>query len=86
MLYLNEEQQDAVTGRKDAPLQLMDPRNKQVYVLIGQEEYDSIRKLLDDQPADVRQLYPIMARVFGPAGWDDPEMDIYDELDPRRSS
>jgi hypothetical protein len=35
---------------------------------------------------DVRLMYPYMAKVFGPAGWDDPEMDEYDALDPRRPS
>ena len=46
---------------------------------------EPVRPLLDDE-TDVRALYPYMAKVFGPDGWDDPEMDIYDELDPRRQS
>lgn len=36
-----------------------------------------------DEP-DVRAMYPHMAKVFGEAGWDDPQMDVYDDLDPRR--
>jgi hypothetical protein len=35
---------------------------------------------------EAREMLLRMSQVFGPAGWDDPEMDIYDELDPRRES
>ena len=38
----------------------------------------------DDQL--VRDMYPHAMELFGRAGWDDPAMDIYDELDPRREA
>ena len=31
----------------------------------------------------VRDLSPQVIEVFGRAGWDDPAMDIYNDLDPR---
>jgi hypothetical protein len=40
---------------------------------------------LREEEIEVRAMYPHMARVFGPAGWDDPEMDSYNALDPRPS-
>lgn len=38
----------------------------------------------NEETLNVRTLYPHMAKVFGPAGWDDPEMDAYNALDPRK--
>lgn len=35
---------------------------------------------------DVRAMYPHLAKTFGPAGWNDPDMDSYNALDPRRHS
>jgi len=31
-----------------------------------------------------RDMYPHVMEVFGREGWDDPAMDIYNDLDPRR--
>ena len=42
--------------------------------------YDRIRALADD----TRAAYPLAMKVFGQDGWDDPQMDEYNVLDPRR--
>jgi hypothetical protein len=46
---------------------------------------------MDDRlelPADdwdfVNDAYPYVMEVFGREGWDDPSMDVYNDLDPRR--
>jgi hypothetical protein len=44
---------------------------------------EAVERPVDDD-FDVRQMYPHLAGTFGPAGWDDPEMDCYDALDPRK--
>jgi hypothetical protein len=56
-----------------------------VFYLLSADQYGKVRAFLDDD-VDPRAMYPHMARVFGPAGWDDPQMDVYDELDPRREA
>jgi hypothetical protein len=33
---------------------------------------------------DARAAYPFAMKVFGQDGWDDPQMDEYNALDPRR--
>jgi hypothetical protein len=30
-------------------------------------------------------VYPHVMEIFGREGWNDPSLDIYDELDPRKS-
>jgi hypothetical protein len=42
--------------------------------------YDRICALADE----TRAAYPLAMKVFGQDGWDDPEMDEYNVLDPRR--
>jgi hypothetical protein len=39
----------------------------------------------EDGNKPLRDLYPHVMEVFGRDGWDDPAMDVYDELDPRRT-
>ena len=52
-----------------------------VRVILKADVYDRIRALADDTGA----AYPLAMKVFGQDGWDDPQMDEYNNaLDPRR--
>ena len=82
MIDLTPEQRRA--AQEEKPLRLHDPETDDTYVLLKMEEYERLKALLGDEEFDARSTYPNMARIFGPAGWDDPAMDVYDELDPRR--
>jgi len=44
---------------------------------------DVTKDATPDDDDDVRPLYVYMSKVFGPAGWNEPEMDEYNALDPR---
>lgn len=55
------------------------------YVLVRKDVYDHIKSLLDDAEW-TRDAYQAAMEVFARDGWDDPRMDVYDELDPRRDS
>ena len=59
-----------------------DPETLEIYVVLKADDYDRIRALIDP---DVRDAYPLAMKVFGADGWDDPIMDEYNALDPRRS-
>ena len=50
------------------------------YVIVKADVYDRIRALADE----TRTAYPLAMKVFGQDGWDDPQMDEYNVLDPRR--
>ena len=57
-------------------------------MLIPEEIYARVKALLDEEEANqlLRDMYPHVMEVFGREGWDDPAMDIYNDLDPRRHS
>ena len=87
MIELTLEQRNAVAQNSEIPPRVFDPNTNIGYVLIRAEVYDRIRQLFDlDDNQFARDLTPHVMEVFGRAGWDDPAMDIYNELDPRVSS
>jgi hypothetical protein len=43
-------------------------------------------KELQDHEDWAQVAYRAVMEVFARAGWDDPRMDVYDELDSRRTS
>jgi hypothetical protein len=55
------------------------------YVLVRKDVYERIKSLLGDEDW-TRDAYQAAMEVFARDGWDDPRMDVYDELDPRRAS
>ena len=85
-LTLTPEQHDALVNAADASaVPVLDPASNASYVLVPQEVY---RRLVhfDDSELDVEEAYPAMMEVAAKAGWNDPEMDVYDKLYPREKS
>jgi hypothetical protein len=64
--------------------ELVVPTNT-TYVLVHKNVYERIKSLLSDEEW-TRDAYQAAMDVFARDGWDDPRMDVYDELDPRRAS
>lgn len=88
MIELTPEQRRDVKSLGEAPPRAIDPDTRTTYVLVREDVYDRARALFletEDDPF-VRDLYPHAMDVFGRDGWNDPAMDVYDELDPRRQS
>jgi hypothetical protein len=85
MLTIPKELQPAVRASHGRPLRLTDPETQAEYVLLQAEMYDQIHGLLYNEtrltPAERRA---VLLQAGLRAGWDDPEMDIYNDLDPRR--
>ena len=74
----------AIDEQGGAPLYVVDAATNARYVILRAEQYETLRALLvEDDQVDPRELYPLTAKTAAAAGWDDPEMDIYDDLDPR---
>lgn len=48
MMELSEQQQQALASRQDEPLQLIDPRTKQAYVLLPREVFERVKNILED--------------------------------------
>jgi hypothetical protein len=80
MTTLTPEQRQQVQQAGDEPVRLADPETQTEYVILKAEVYDRICALADE----TRAAYPLAMKVFGRDGWDDPQMDEYNALDPRR--
>jgi len=87
MIELTLEQRQAVAQQGEIPPRAVDPDTHTTYVLIREEIYARVRALLDEEGDQfLHDMYPSVMEVFGREGWDDPAMDIYNDLDPRRKS
>lgn len=85
MLTIPQELQQPVRAAHGRPLRLTDPDTHAEYVLLQAEMYDQLQGLLAPDarvPPDEQRALLLQAGLR--AGWDDPEMDIYNDLDPRR--
>jgi hypothetical protein len=88
MIELTSEQRKAVAQQGETPPRALDPDTHTTYVLIREKVYARIKAILGDEDGDqfTRNMNPHVMAVFGREGWDDPAMDIYNDLDPRRQS
>ena len=88
MIELTLEQRQAVAQQGEKPLRAVDPDTHITYVLLPEEMYARVKALLEEEGGAqfLRDMYPHVMEVFGREGWDDPAMDIYNDLDPRRQS
>ncbi len=86
MIELTLEQRQAVARPAEAPPRALDPDTRTTYVLIREEVYDRVKSLFaeEDDSQFLREMRPHTMEVFGKAGWDDPAMDVYNDLDPRK--
>lgn len=85
MIELTREQRQAVAQQGETPPRALDPDTQTTYVLIREKVYARIEALLDEKGNQFTgDMYPHVMEVFGREGWDDPAMDIYNDLDPRR--
>jgi len=76
--------QQALDTDIDKPLQLLDPRTKEIFVLLPAKQYEWIQGLLEDGPLTRTEQQKLLREAGKRAGWDDPELDVYDDLDPRK--
>jgi hypothetical protein len=87
MLTIPKELQQAVRASQGRPLRLTDPETHTEYVLLQAEMYDQLHGLLsDDIPLTPDERRAVLLQAGLRAGWDDPEMDVYNDLDPRRQA
>jgi hypothetical protein len=77
--------QEAVRTSEDQPIRLIDPETNSEYVLLPASLYDQIRDLFYEHSTLTRgEKRELILQAGLRAGWDDPEIDVYNDLDPRR--
>jgi hypothetical protein len=81
---LTDEMLSALSRQADRPVTVEDDQTHIHYVLLPLEIYERVRAVFDDSDFDLVETYPAQSRVAGAAGWDDPEMDVYDQYDLHR--
>ena len=85
MLTIPKELQQAMRASHGRPLRLTDPDTQAEYALLQAEIYDQLQGLLYNETSlTPDEKRAVLIQVGLRAGWDDPEMDVYNDLDPRR--
>ena len=85
MLTMPKELQQAVRASHGRPLRLTDPETHAEYVLLQADMYGQLHGLLDHAtPLTLDERRAVLIQAGLRAGWDNPEMDVYNELNPRQ--
>ncbi|HEY3135280.1 MAG TPA: hypothetical protein VGL29_04450 [Blastocatellia bacterium] len=85
MITLPKVIQEAVRASEHQPIRLTDPETNSEYVLVPADLFDQLQDLLDEHSTlTSNEKCELMLRAGLRAGWDDPDMDVYNDLDPRR--
>jgi len=82
-MRLTEEQWADIQKGSDVPPRVSNPAGDTAFVLLKAEAYERFKALFEEDP-NTKQERLYQLEQFGKrAGWDDPTMDVYDDLDPR---
>lgn len=85
MIIIPKELRQAIRMSRGKPVRLADPDTNYQYVLVRAEVYDRLKGFIyDDSPLTDDEKRQLLLKAGIRAGWDDPEMDVYNELDPRQ--
>jgi hypothetical protein len=75
MIELTEQQRQELNAD---PPRVIDPHTKKTYVLVSEEVYERMQALLIPERLSKAEQRALLHAAGLRAGWDDPEMDIYD--------
>jgi hypothetical protein len=81
MTILSPDQLLEINQAGDQPVRVIDPQTQKVYVIVESERFDQLRSLISDEPLSLAEQRQLLIRAGKRAGWDDPEMDCYDNYD-----
>jgi hypothetical protein len=85
-IQLTESQWFDVAQGQDVPVRVCDPSQSANFVLVRAEVYERFKSLFEEDPVTEQERLFHLEQFGKRAGWDDPEMDIYNDLDLRRKS
>ena len=83
-IQLTTEQWANVLEGSEQPVRVSDPSQKSSFVLLREDVYERFKALFEDVPVTEQERLFQLQQFGQRAGWDDPAMDVYDDLDPRR--
>ena len=80
------EEQWANVHEDEMPVRVSSPAQTATFVLVRADIYERFKSLFEQDPVNAQERLFHLQQFGKRAGWDDPEMDIYDDLDSRRKS
>jgi hypothetical protein len=83
-IQLTDSQWFDISQGQETPVRVCDPSHNANFVLVRAEVYERFKSLFEDDPVTEQERLFHLEQFAKRAGWNDPEMDIYDDLDPRR--
>ena len=83
-ISLSAEQRQAVVEHPGEPVDVVDELSRARFVLLPAELFERIKSLLAADECDVSETYPAQSAALAAAGWDDPQLDIYNDYDAHR--
>jgi hypothetical protein len=82
MIELTQEQRQQLRQANGGEVRLRDSEAGREYVVIPAELYDRLKSVLyDDNDWTPEEQLRLLAESGKRAGWDDPDMDVYDNYD-----
>lgn len=85
-IQLTGEQWASVGQGAETPVRVNGPVDSSSFVLIPTDVYERFKSLFESDPLTAPEREHHLQQFGKRAGWDDPAMDVYDDLDPRRKS
>ena len=83
MIVLSEQQVRELKNGAQQPIAVVNPESNEEFVLVRREVYDKLRALLDEEFNSEDGLRAQLESAAA-AGWDDPALDIYNDLEPNK--
>jgi hypothetical protein len=84
MIELTDEQRRDLDN--SGPVRVRDPKTNETYVLVPTHLYEQVKSLFESDGLSDAERRAIVRGVWERTGWDDPAMDDYAALDPRKST
>ena len=81
---LTEQIRQALDAERGQPVKIVDEQTSRIYYVISAEQFETVRALFAEGDFDPREIYPLISKTAGEAGWNDPAMDVYDNYDEHR--
>lgn len=85
-IHLTEQQWAEIALEGEQPVRVSDPGRQANFVLLKAEVYERFRSLFEEDPVTREERLSHLQQFGRRAGWDDPEMDVYGDLDPRQKT
>ncbi|WP_254511016.1 hypothetical protein [Anatilimnocola floriformis] len=85
-IQLTDDQWASIKQDGNYPVHVSVPVDQAAFVLLPADVYERFKSLFEADPPSAQERQQHLQQFGRRAGWDDPAMNIYDDLDPRSKS